>query len=57
MYIANDKQVSVGGVRHEALQRWIEELLASEQVGAAADDIRDAVARKIQLRARTERHQ
>jgi hypothetical protein len=57
VYIANDNQASVGRVRHETLRRWIEEFLASEYFGAAADDIRDAVARKIQPRARTERHQ
>jgi hypothetical protein len=51
MYIANDGQVSPARVRNETLRRWVEELLANERFGAAADDIRDAVARKIQLRA------
>ena len=53
MYIVNDNQrpVSPGKARHETLRRWVEELLASEHVdGAAADDIRDAVARKLPLR-------
>ena len=57
MHIANDNQASVARLRHETLQQWIEEFLATEHVGAGADDIRDAVARKIQLRARTARHQ
>ena len=43
-------------IRNETLRRWVEELLAKEHFGAAADDIRDAVARKIQLRAQGERH-
>jgi hypothetical protein len=57
MHIANDNQASVARVRRETLQQWIEQLLASERFGAAADDIRDAVASKIQLRARAERRQ
>jgi hypothetical protein len=56
MYIANDGQVSPARVRNETLRRWVEELLANERFGAAADDIRDAVARKIQLRPQGERH-
>jgi hypothetical protein len=56
MYIANDGQVSPARVRNETLRRWVEELLANEHFGAAADDVRDAVARKIQLRAQGERH-
>jgi len=50
MYIANDirRPSSLGKVRRETLRRWVEELLASEQLGAAADDIRYAVAKKIQ---------
>jgi hypothetical protein len=56
MYIANDGQVSPARTRHETLRRWVEELLANEHFGAAADNIRDAAARKIQLRAQGERH-
>jgi hypothetical protein len=56
MYIANDDQVSLARIRHETLRRWVEELLANERFGAAADNMRDAAARKIQLRARGERH-
>jgi hypothetical protein len=55
MYIMNDNKrpVSLGKARHETLHRWVEELLASEHVdGAAADDIRDAVARKLPLRGK-----
>jgi hypothetical protein len=50
MYVVNDNQrpVSLGKARHETLRRWVEELLASEQLGPAADDIRDAAAKKIQ---------
>jgi hypothetical protein len=53
MYIANDIQRpgSLGKVRRETLRRWVEELLAGEHFGAAADDFRDAAAVKIQLRA------
>jgi hypothetical protein len=56
MYIANDGQVSPARIRNETLRRWVEELLANEPFGTAADDIRDAVARKFQLRAQGERH-
>jgi hypothetical protein len=57
MYIANDGQVSPARTRNETLRRWVEELLANEHFGgAAADDIRDAVARKIQSRPQGERH-
>ena len=66
MYIANDNRPvigerksvgrdelgSIGKVRRETLRRWVEELLASEPVGAAADDIRYAVAKKIQPAAK-----
>jgi hypothetical protein len=46
MYIGNGNQASLGRVRHETLRRWVEELLASEQLdAAAADDVRDAVTR------------
>ena len=50
MYVVNDNQrpVSLGKARHETLRRWVEELLASEHVGAASDDIRYAAAKKIQ---------
>lgn len=52
MYIANDNQASVGRVRHETLRRWVEELLASEHLdAAAADNVRDAVASKLHARA------
>lgn len=66
MYIANNNHrlligepnaagrhqfVSPGKVRHETLWQWVENLLAGEHFdAAAADDIRDAVAREIQLR-------
>ena len=50
MYIANDirRPSSLGKVRRETLRRWVEELLATEHVGAASDDIRYAAAKKIQ---------
>ena len=52
MYIANNNQASVGRVRHETLRRWVEELLASEHLdAAAADNVRDAVASKLHARA------
>ena len=57
MYVVNDNQrpVSLGKARHETLRRWVEELLASEQLGPAADDIRYAAAKKIQpARSRAE---
>jgi hypothetical protein len=60
MYIVNDSQRSVshGQARHEMLRRWVEELLVSENVeGAAADDIQDAVVRKLRLRAQVGRRQ
>ena len=52
MYIATDIQRpgSLGKLKRETLRRWIEELLANEHFGAAADDIRHAVAMKMQLR-------
>jgi hypothetical protein len=60
MYSVNDSQRSVSHskARHETLRRWVEELLVSENVdGAAADDIQDAVVRKLQLRAQVGRRQ
>jgi hypothetical protein len=48
MYIAIHSLRPAGAVRHETLRKWVEVLLASEQLGAAADDIRYAVAKKIQ---------
>jgi hypothetical protein len=56
MHIANDRQRpgSLGKPKREALRRRVEELLASEQLGAAADDIRYAAAKRIQPRPNAE---
>ena len=62
MYIANNNHRLLIGepsaVRHETLWQWVENLLAGEHFdAAAADDIRDAVASKIQLRVQAGRQQ
>ena len=48
MHIDIQRLGSLGKARHETLRRWVEELLASEYFGTAEDDIRYAVAKKIQ---------
>jgi len=48
MHIDVQRLDSLGKARHETLRRWVEELLTSEHFGAAGDDIRYAVAKKIQ---------
>jgi hypothetical protein len=60
VHIVNDNQRpgSLDKARHETLRRWVEELLASDHLDSAtADDIRDAVAKKLPLRARVGRRQ
>jgi hypothetical protein len=71
MYIANNnhrlligessaasRHQFVSPVRHETLWQWVENLLAGEHFdAAAADDIRDAVASKIQIRVQAGRQQ
>jgi hypothetical protein len=57
MYIANGNRrgmigeaaqhQQVGAVRHETLRQWVEDLLANESFGNAADDLRETVAKKI----------
>ena len=54
MYIVNHSHRPAGADRHVTLRQWVEVLLASEQLGAAADDIRYAAAKRIQPRPNAE---